>query len=40
MIDADRRGPTPLFWTRVAPYGEVKLDMSSRLTLATDQRRS
>lgn len=29
----DRRGLTPLFWTHVAPYGEVKLDMSSRLTL-------
>lgn len=30
----DRRGLTPLFWTHVAPYGEVKLDMSSRLTLS------
>ncbi|MFY1621568.1 Tn3 family transposase [Micromonospora sp. WMMD735] len=38
LTDADRRGLTPLFWTHVAPYGEVKLDMSSRLTLATDQR--
>ncbi|WP_211277876.1 Tn3 family transposase [Couchioplanes caeruleus] len=34
LTDADRRGLTPLFWTHVAPYGEVKLDMSSRLTLA------
>jgi hypothetical protein len=33
LTDADRRGLTPLFWTHVAPYGEVKLDMSSRLQL-------
>jgi hypothetical protein len=33
LTDADRRGLTPLFWTHVAPYGEVKLDMSSRLPL-------
>jgi hypothetical protein len=25
---------TPLFWTHVAPYGEVKLDMTSRLALS------
>jgi hypothetical protein len=30
MTDADRRGPTPLSWTHVAAYGEVKLDMTSR----------
>ena len=29
----DRRGLTPLFWTHVAPYGEIKLDMKRRLTL-------
>ncbi|ETA03430.1 transposase, TnpA family [Frankia sp. CcI6] len=34
LTDADRRGLTPLFWTHVAPYGEVKLDMTSRLTLS------
>ncbi|MDN5762233.1 MAG: transposase [Microlunatus sp.] len=34
LTDADRRGLTPLFWTHVAPYGEVKLDMSSRLQLS------
>jgi len=34
LTDADRRGLTPLFWTHIAPYGEVKLDMSSRLALA------
>ena len=33
LTDADRRGLTPLFWTHVAPYGEVKFDMSSRLVL-------
>ncbi|WP_416966757.1 DUF4158 domain-containing protein [Streptomyces sp. 4F14] len=31
----DRRGPTPLFWSRVRPYGEVNLDMYSRLGLAS-----
>ncbi len=33
LTDPDRRGLTPLFWTHVAPYEEVKLDMSSRLAL-------
>ncbi len=33
LTDIDRRGLTPLFWTHVAPYGEVKLDMSRRLAL-------
>ena len=33
LTDADRRGRTPLFWTHVAPYGEVKLDINSRLAL-------
>jgi TnpA family transposase len=33
LTDSDRRGLTPLFWTHVAPYGEVKLDMTSRLAL-------
>ncbi|GAA2912312.1 hypothetical protein Acy02nite_91510 [Actinoplanes cyaneus] len=33
ILDAGRRGLTPLFWTHVAPYGEVKLDMTSRLAL-------
>ena len=35
LTDADRRGLTPLFWSHVAPYGEVRLDMASRLTLRT-----
>jgi len=29
----DRRGLTPLFWAHIMPYGEVKLDMASRLAL-------
>ncbi len=29
----DRRGLTPLFWTHVAPYGEVRLNMTDRLAL-------
>ncbi|WP_201754387.1 Tn3 family transposase [Micromonospora rubida] len=29
----DRRGLTPLFWTHVAPYGEVTLNMTKRLEL-------
>ncbi|MEU0504259.1 Tn3 family transposase [Nocardia sp. NPDC005998] len=27
----DERGLTPLFWSHVLPYGEVKLNMNSRL---------
>lgn len=30
---ADRRGLTPLFWTHIAPYDRVELDMTSRLSL-------
>lgn len=30
----DERGPTPLFWSHVLPYGEVKLDMNTRLALS------
>ena len=30
---ADRRGLTPLFWQHVRPYGEVRLDMASRLRI-------
>jgi len=29
----DKRGLTPLFWTHLAPYGEVHLNMNRRLTL-------
>ena len=35
LTPADRRGLTPLFWMHVVPYGEVNLDMTSRLALAT-----
>jgi hypothetical protein len=34
LTDVDRRGLTPLFWTHVAPCGEVELDMSSRLAFS------
>jgi len=34
LTPADRRGLTPLFWMHVLPYGEVKLDMNARLSLA------
>lgn len=33
LTDEDRRGLTPLFWTHILPYGEVKLDMTRRLVL-------
>jgi hypothetical protein len=33
----DQRGLTPLFWSHVLPYGEVKLNMTSRLPLSTAQ---
>jgi hypothetical protein len=29
----DRRGPSPLFWQHVYPYGEITLDLASRLTI-------
>lgn len=34
LTDEDRRGLTPLFWSHVQPYGEVRLNMSNRLALA------
>lgn len=33
LTPADRRGLTPLFWQHVRPYGEVRLDMGSRLQI-------
>ncbi|MEV0492124.1 hypothetical protein [Streptomyces atratus] len=33
LTPADRRGLTPLFWSHVRPYGEVNLDMDTRLNL-------
>lgn len=34
LTSEDRRGLNPLFTTHMTPYGEVKLDMSHRLTLS------
>lgn len=34
LTPADRRGLTPLFWSHVRPYGDVNLDMDTRLNLA------
>ena len=36
LTDHDRRGLTPLFWQHILPYGEVKLDMTTRLDIRTD----
>lgn len=33
MTDVDHRGLTPLFWTHIASYGEVRLNMDRRLSL-------
>ena len=35
LTTEDRRGLTPLFWQHVLPYGEVKLDMTARLSIRT-----
>jgi hypothetical protein len=37
LTPTDRRG-TPLFWTDVLPYGEVRLDMTSRLAFSAPGR--
>jgi hypothetical protein len=34
VTPADKRRVTPLFWEHALPYGEVKLNMTSRLTLS------
>jgi len=34
LTDDDKRGLTPLFWSHILPYGEVKLDMARRLALS------
>ena len=34
LVEADRRGLTPLFWAHLLPYGEVRLDMAARLLLS------
>lgn len=33
LTPEDSRGLTPLFWSHVSPYGEVRLDMTRRLDL-------
>ena len=35
---AGRRGLTPLFWGHVRPYGEVRLDLCSQLTIGPMMR--
>lgn len=35
LTDEDKRALTPLFWMHIQPYGEVRLNMGSRLQLAT-----
>ena len=35
LTPEDRRGLTPLFWQHVLPCGEVKLDMTARLSIRT-----
>lgn len=33
LTPADRRGLTPLFWQHVRLYGEVRLDLTNRLSI-------
>jgi TnpA family transposase len=33
LTGEDRRGITPLFWSHISPYGEVKVDMNQRISL-------
>ena len=35
LTPEDRRGLTPMFWSNIAPYGEVRLDMNTRLDIPT-----
>jgi TnpA family transposase len=35
LTPEDKRGLTPLFWSNIAPYGEVRLDMNTRLDIPT-----
>ncbi len=39
LIPVDRRALTPLFWEHVRPYGEVRLDLGSRLSIGVDAGR-
>jgi hypothetical protein len=33
LTPEDQRGLTPLFWSHVLPYGEVKLNMTNQVEL-------
>ncbi|WP_165959999.1 transposase [Nonomuraea longispora] len=35
LTPIDRRGLTSLFWLHVRPYGEVRLDLSARLSIGS-----
>jgi TnpA family transposase len=37
LTPVDQRGLTPLFWSHVRPYGEVRLDLAARLALSQPQ---
>lgn len=37
LTQENRRGMTPLFWSHVLPYAEVKLNMNSRLAGSTNE---
>jgi DNA-binding transcriptional regulator YdaS (Cro superfamily) len=39
ITPVDRRALTPLFWEHVRPYGEVRLDLGSRLSIGVDAGR-
>jgi TnpA family transposase len=36
LTGEDQRAITPLFWSHIAPYGEVTLDMTRRISLSHD----
>jgi TnpA family transposase len=38
LTEDDRRGLTPLFWSHILPYGEVRLNMARRLALSGPTR--
>jgi len=38
LTPANQRGLSPLFWQHVRPYGEVTLDLESRLTIGKPTR--
>jgi hypothetical protein len=35
LTTEDKRGLTPLFWHHIQPYGDVKLDLTTRLNITT-----